>query len=66
MINFNRIFKNFGLLETLVISSLLYGIAMLLWTSSTRSKVEDRANLIKSNHLVVDLLKKCISKELNY
>ena len=57
MINFNRIFKNFGLLETLVISSLLYVIAMLLWTASTRSKVEDRANLIKSNHKqVVDFI----------
>ena len=47
MINFNRIFKNFGLLETLVISSLLYVIAMLLWTASTRSKI--KKDLIQSS-----------------
>lgn len=57
MINFNRLSKNFGLLETLVLSSLLYVIIMLSWTASTRSAVEDKANLIKSNHKqVVDFI----------
>ena len=50
MISLNRFFKNFGLLEILVLSSLSYVIIMLLWTASTRSAVEEKANLIKSNH----------------
>ncbi len=48
--NFNRFFKNFGLLEILVLSSFSYVFIMLLWTASTRSAVEEKANLIKSNH----------------
>ena len=50
MMNFNRFFKNFGLLEILVLSSFSYVFIMLLWTASTRSAVEEKANLIKSNH----------------
>ena len=57
MISLNRFFKNFGLLEILVLSSLSYVIIMLLWTASTRSAVEEKANLIKSNHKkVVNLI----------
>ena len=46
MINFKRI----GLLEILVSFSAIYVISTLIWTASTRSSVEEKANLIKSNH----------------
>ena len=50
-------FKNFGLLEFIVLSSLLYVVSTLIWTASTRSAVEEKANQIKSNHkMVVDFL----------
>jgi len=50
-------FKNFGMLEILLIFSTLYVIGMLLWTLSTRPAVEARANLVKENHnKVVDFL----------
>lgn len=42
--------KSFGLLEFLVTASLIYVISMLIWTASTRSAIEDKANKIKSNH----------------
>ena len=42
--------KKFGLLEFLVISSLFYVLTMLIWTASTRSAVEAKANSIKENH----------------
>ena len=62
MINLNRKLKNFGPLEFLVISSLVYVVIMLLWTSSTRSAVVKKANDIKSNHkMVVEF----INKEVN-
>ena len=49
--------KNFGLLETIVIFSLMYVIGMLLWTVSTRPAVEAKANLVKENHKkVVDFI----------
>ena len=49
--------KNFGLLETIVILSLIYVIAMLLWTVSTRPAVEAKANQVKENHKkVVDFI----------
>ena len=68
MININRKFKNFGPLEVLVLSSILYVVAMLLWTASTRSEVLQKANDIKSNHKsVVDFINNevnsCISNE---
>ncbi len=49
--------KNFGLLELLVIVSILYVVGMLLWTLSTRPEVEARANQVKDNHKkVVDFI----------
>ena len=42
--------KNFGLLEMLVMLSIVYVVAMLLWTASTRPAVEAKANLVKDNH----------------
>ncbi len=53
MINIKRI----GLLEILVSFSAIYVISTLIWTASTRSSVEEKANLIKSNHnLVVEFI----------
>ena len=50
-------FKNFGLLETLVILSIIYVIGMLMWTASTRPVVEAKANLVKENHQkVIDFI----------
>jgi len=42
--------KKFGLLEILVTFSAAYVISMLLWTASTRSAVQEKANTVKSNH----------------
>ena len=57
MINFKRKFKNFGPLEFLVLSSLLYVVVMLIWTGTTRSEVLQKASDIKSNHKkVVELI----------
>ena len=53
MIDLNRKLKNFGPLEFLVISSLMYVIIMLIWTASTRSAVAQKANDIKFNHKTV-------------
>ena len=51
-------FKNFGLLEALVLLSLIYVVGMLIWTASTRPAVEAKANLVKENHQkVVDFIK---------
>ena len=68
MINFSRKLKNFGPLEFLVISSLVYVIVMLIWTVSTRSAVIQKANDIKLNHKnVVEFINnevnECSSKE---
>ena len=50
-------FKNFGLLETIVLLSITYVLVMLFWTASTRPAVEARANLVKENHKkVVDFI----------
>ena len=55
-------FKNFGLLEALVTFSAVYVFSMLLWTASTRSAVEEKANTVKSNHKqIVDF----INNEIN-
>ena len=57
MKNFLNRFKNFGLLELLVIFSAAYVVVMLLWTASTRSAVEEKANTVKSNHKqIVDFI----------
>ena len=40
MINFKKI----GFLEILVLFSAFYVVSTLIWTASTRSKVEDKAN----------------------
>ena len=68
MIDIKRKLKNFGPLEFLVLSSITYVVAMLLWTASTRSEVLQKANDIKSNHKsVVDFINNevnsCISNE---
>ncbi len=57
MRDFLNKFKNFGLLELLVIFSAVYVVLMLLWTASTRSAVEEKANTVKSNHKqIVDFI----------
>ena len=49
--------KNFGLLETIVLLSIIYVVTMLFWTASTRPAVEAKANLVKENHKkVVDFI----------
>ena len=54
--------KKFGLLEFLVMISLIFVVGMLIWTASTRPAVEAKANLVKENHnKVVDF----INKEIN-
>ncbi len=55
--------KNFGLLEVLVIMSLIYVVGMLIWTASTRPAIEAKANLVKENHKkVVDFINGEINK----
>ena len=54
--------KKFGLLECLVMISLIFVVGMLIWTASTRPAVEAKANLVKENHnKVVNF----INKEIN-
>ena len=56
-------FKNFGLLEVLVTFSAVYVVSMLLWTASTRSAVEEKANTVKLNHKkIVDFINNEINK----
>ena len=56
-------FKNFGMLEALVVLSLIYVVGMLLWTVSTRPAVEAKANLVKENHnKVVNFINNEINK----
>ena len=40
MISFLKKYKNFGLLEFLVVFSFFYVASTLIWTASTRSAVE--------------------------
>ena len=62
MNQFLKKFKNFGLLEGLVIFSAVYVVSMLLWTATTRSAVEEKAQTVKSNHKqIVDF----INSEIN-
>ena len=42
--------KKFGFLEIVVILSAIYVLSTLVWTASTRSAVEEKANIIKGNH----------------
>ena len=50
-------FKNFGLLEAIVLLSITYVVVMLFWKASTRPAVEAKANLVKENHKkVVDFI----------
>ena len=70
MIDLSRKLKNFGALEVLVISSVIYVVVMLSWTASTRSEVLQKANDIKSNHKSVvdfinDEVNSCSSNEEN-
>ena len=56
-------FKNFGLLETLVMLSVIYVVGMLIWTASTRPEVEAKATLVKENHKkVVDFINNEVNK----
>ena len=68
MIEIRRKLKNFGPLEFLVISSIIYVVTMLIWTASTRTEVVEKSNQIKSNHKTVvdfmnDQVNKCSSDE---
>jgi len=68
MIYLKKKFKNFGPLEFLVLSSLFYVVAMLIWTASTRASVLQKANDIKSNHKIIvefvnDEINRCSSNE---
>ena len=63
MIDIKRKLKNFGPLEFLVLISLFYVIAMLIWTASTRASVLQKANDIKSNHkMIVEFMNNEINK----
>ena len=63
MIDLRRKLKNFGPLELLVLFSLIYVITMLIWTGSTRSDIEEKANLLKQNHKnVVEFLNEEVNK----
>ena len=63
MTDIKRKLKNFGPLEFLVLSSLFYVIAMLIWTASTRASVLQKANDIKSNHkMIVEFINNEINK----
>ena len=60
-------FKNFGLLESVVLFSLFYVVIMLIWTASTRPAVEAKANLVKENHKkVLDVHKIDMNMNLNF
>ena len=45
--------KKFGFLEIIVFFSALYVLSTLVWTASTRSDVEEKANIIKDNHKTI-------------
>ena len=63
MIEIKRKLKNFGPLEFLVISSIIYVVTMLIWTASTRTEVVEKSNQIKSNHkTVVDFMNEQVNK----
>ena len=45
--------KKFGMLEILVLLSAIYVLSTLIWTATTRSEVEDKANQVKLNHKTI-------------
>ena len=56
-------FKNFGMLEFLVIASAAYIIFMLLWTLSSRSGLEEKIEIVRNNHIrIVELINSEINK----
>lgn len=70
MINLKRKFKKFGPLEFLVLTSLLYVTAMLIWTALTRSDVSQKATDIKTNHKMIvefvnEEVNECVSNKDN-
>lgn len=55
--------KKFGFLEYLVSLSAIFVVGMLIWTASTRSAVEAKAQLVRDNHnKVVDFINNEINK----
>ena len=55
--------RNFGMLELLVLFSVIYVVGMLIWTAATRPAVEAKANQVIENHkLIVDLINSEINK----
>ena len=63
MMDIKRKLKNFGSLELLVLSSIIYIVVMLMWTATTRDEVLQKANDIKSNHkIVVDFMNNEVNK----
>ena len=56
-------FKNFGMLEFLVIASAAYIIIMLVWTLSSRSGLEEKIETVRKNHIqIVELINSEINK----
>ena len=56
-------FKNFGMLESLVIASAAYIIIMLVWTLSSRSGLEEKIEIVRKNHIqIVELINSEINK----
>ena len=53
IVKFMISFKKFGFLEILVFFSAFYVLSTLIWTASTRSAVEEKANIIKDNHKII-------------
>tara|TARA_Y100000816_G_scaffold289956_1_gene277548 strand:+ start:161 stop:661 length:501 start_codon:yes stop_codon:yes gene_type:complete len=45
--------KKFGMLEILVLLSAIYVLSTLIWTATTRSEVEEKANQVKLNHKTI-------------
>ena len=56
-------FKNFGMLEFLVIASAAYIIFMLVWTLSSRSGLKKKIEIVRKNHIqIVELINSEINK----
>ena len=61
--NLSSKLRNFGMLELLVLFSVIYVVGMLIWTAATRPAVEAKANQVIENHkLIVDLINSEINK----
>ena len=62
----NRIlirFKNFGMLEFLLIASVAYIIFMLLWILSSRSWLEEKIEVVRKSHIqIIELINSEINK----